>query len=219
MKIPLPSKFIYYTDDRTASAYVRKNTLYINGLISWEKLAYDLCYALNGRKVCTYCGKTVKKSKMTLDHMFPRFFGGVSIPTNLTPACKSCNNKKSDLNYYEFKVFRTMNEKDGKRYRMSIYRKKRKIRFQRGFDLPRNWTTSMDIKDIIARPIPDDGRNQKKYQRVTHFVERYGHLPNPIVVSANDVLLEGNTIYWVSVDFGFEYVQVIRLDNVFVKLL
>ena len=127
MKIPLPSKFIYYTDDRTASAYVRKNTLYINGLISWEKLAYDLCYALNGRKVCTYCGKTVKKSKMTLDHMFPRFFGGVSIPTNLTPACKSCNNKKSDLNYYEFKVFRTMNEKDGKRYRMSIYRKKRKI--------------------------------------------------------------------------------------------
>ena len=94
MKIPLPSKFIYYTNDRTASAYVRKNTLYINGLISWEKLAYDLCYALNGRKVCTYCGKTVKKSKMTLDHMFPRFFGGVSIPTNLTPACKSCNNKK-----------------------------------------------------------------------------------------------------------------------------
>lgn len=130
MKIPLPSKFIYYTNDRTASAYVRKNTLYINGLISWEKLAYDLCYALNGRKVCTYCGKTVKKSKMTLDHMFPRFFGGVSIPTNLTPACKSCNNKKSDLNYYEFKVFRTMNEKDGKRYRMSIYRKKERLDFK-----------------------------------------------------------------------------------------
>lgn len=130
MKIPLPSKFIYYTNDRTASAYVRKNTLYINGLISWEKLAYDLCYALNGRKVCTYCGKTVKKSKMTLDHMFPRFFGGVSIPTNLTPACKSCNNKKSDLNYYEFKVFRTMNEKDGKHYRMSIYRKKERLDFK-----------------------------------------------------------------------------------------
>lgn len=130
MKIPLPSKFIYYTNDRTASAYVRKNTLYINGLISWEKLAYDLCYALNGRKVCTYCGKTIKKSKMTLDHMFPRFFGGVSIPTNLTPACKSCNNKKSDLNYYEFKVFRTMNEKDGKRYRMSIYRKKERLDFK-----------------------------------------------------------------------------------------
>ncbi len=219
MKIDLPSKFIYYTNDRSGHAYVRNKILYIKGLVSWEKVAYDICYALHGRKVCTYCGKSFKKTRITVDHMFPRVFGGVSIPINLTPACKSCNSKKSDLNYYEYKVLRTMNEKEGKKYRQSIYRKKRKIRYLRGFDLPRNWTSEMNIKDIVARPIPEDGRSQRKYKRVTEFVAKYNHLPNPIVVSANGVLLEGNTVYWVAVDFGIENVRVIRLENVFVELL
>lgn len=218
MRVELPSKFIYYAKNRVGHAYVRNNILYIEGLVPWEKLAYDLCYALHGKRICVYCGKHFKKHKMSVDHKFPRNFGGVSIPANLIPACRSCNSTKSNLNYYEYQVFSTMDEEDAKEYRRNTYRKKIKIRYSRGFDLPRKWISTMNIDDIIARPAPEDEQSQKKYKRVTNFVKNYNHLPNPIVVSVNNVLLEGNTVYWVAKDNGFEQVQVIVLENVFVML-
>ena len=98
MRVELPSKFIYYAKDRVGYAYVKDKCLYIKGLVPWEKVAYDLCYALNGKKICFYCGKKFKKRKMSVDHKFPRNFGGVTIPPNLISACRGCNSAKSDLN-------------------------------------------------------------------------------------------------------------------------
>ena len=42
---------------------------------------------------------TLTQKNRTLDHMYPRRWGGVSIPDNLVPSCKNCNGDKMDMTY------------------------------------------------------------------------------------------------------------------------
>ena len=50
----------------------------------------------NGR--CSYCGAKAEE----IDHIVPRANGGTDSTFNLTPACRSCNEKKSNLSLKEF---------------------------------------------------------------------------------------------------------------------
>ena len=50
---------------------------------------YRLTYMMKGDRICYYCGKTISKKEMTLDHVYPRDFGGPSITDNLVPCCQS----------------------------------------------------------------------------------------------------------------------------------
>lgn len=56
---------------------------------------------------CAYCGKTVKPSKMTMDHVIPRSKGGKGVMNNLLPACSACNHAKGslDLEIFRMKYF------------------------------------------------------------------------------------------------------------------
>ena len=45
---------------------------------------------------CYYCGKPLKPSEVTMDHVVPISEGGRSVKSNVVPACKDCNNKKKD---------------------------------------------------------------------------------------------------------------------------
>ena len=45
-------------------------------------------------KSCIYCGKTSE----SIDHVIPRWQGGLSTTENCVPACLSCNGDKSDEN-------------------------------------------------------------------------------------------------------------------------
>lgn len=42
--------------------------------------------------VCAYCG--TRSDRMTIDHVVPLSLGGDSHPSNLVPACSSCNSRK-----------------------------------------------------------------------------------------------------------------------------
>lgn len=50
---------------------------------------------------CHYCGIELTASTFTKDHKKPKSKGGGS-GNNLVPACKSCNTRKSDMDYLEF---------------------------------------------------------------------------------------------------------------------
>lgn len=50
----------------------------------------------NGR--CSYCGAKA----IEIDHVIPRAQGGTNSVHNLTPACRSCNQKKSNLSLKDF---------------------------------------------------------------------------------------------------------------------
>ena len=51
---------------------------------------------------CFYCGKELCDSTLTQDHRIPISRGGTDFPSNLVPACKSCNSKKKDRSPHEF---------------------------------------------------------------------------------------------------------------------
>ena len=53
----------------------------------------------NGR--CSYCGALAQE----IDHVIPRVQGGSNSIYNLTPTCKSCNKKKSNLSLKDFGKF------------------------------------------------------------------------------------------------------------------
>lgn len=50
----------------------------------------EVVFAAHG-ELCVYCGET---SSLTIDHVFPKSLGGSHDPSNLVPACRSCNSSK-----------------------------------------------------------------------------------------------------------------------------
>ena len=53
---------------------------------------------------CQYCAKTFSRKDLTVDHVLPRSRGGMHDWTNLTTACKRCNQKKGSLTPEEAKM-------------------------------------------------------------------------------------------------------------------
>lgn len=46
---------------------------------------------------CHYCGGRFAPGELTMDHLIPIVRGGLSVKSNLVPACKECNNQKKYL--------------------------------------------------------------------------------------------------------------------------
>lgn len=55
--------------------------------------------------VCHYCGKKVKPSELTMDHVVALARGGRSDKNNVVPTCKDCNNKKKISLPQEWEAF------------------------------------------------------------------------------------------------------------------
>lgn len=217
MNIELPKQFSYYSNNRSGWARVENGFLLINDSVSWRKVAYSLAYAVKGKKKCSYCGKNIRKKKATIDHMFPKNYGGVSIPNNLTPSCTECNSIKGDLNQQQFMFFRNLKSSQRLEYKKSIYKLNEGIRYSVGFDLPSRWVTRVKITTITTGKRAGDDERGKNYNRVKNFWEKYNNLPSPIVISSNNVLLENYLVYKFALDIGIKVVPVIRLENVVVN--
>jgi len=63
----------------------------------WEKVAPSRrAVFLRDNFTCAYCGKLVKDSEATIDHIVPRSRGGEFSWENLITACDRCNQKKGN---------------------------------------------------------------------------------------------------------------------------
>lgn len=51
----------------------------------------------NGKISCQYCDKEVEAEKITVDHVVPLYFGGLSSFSNLKLCCPSCNSMKGSI--------------------------------------------------------------------------------------------------------------------------
>lgn len=56
--------------------------------------------------ICYLCGKVLKITKVTLDHILPLARGGQHKPENVKIACKSCNSSKNSKTLTEYKKYR-----------------------------------------------------------------------------------------------------------------
>ena len=71
-------------------------TGYQQGPLYQKKLRDFIFNKTNGR--CSYCGAKATE----IDHIIPRANGGTDSTYNLTPSCRSCNEKKSNLSLEDF---------------------------------------------------------------------------------------------------------------------
>jgi len=51
---------------------------------------------------CSYCNRNLDPKTWELDHISPLSKSGLNIPTNIAPACKSCNRMKSNMELMDF---------------------------------------------------------------------------------------------------------------------
>lgn len=216
MIIELPKEFTKRYCE-TKYVIVRKGILEIHGGCDFEKLMIEMSFLIRGRTKCYYCGKMVDPKKITIDHCYPRDFGGVSITSNLRPACGSCNSSKSNLNAEEFRLYMTLEKLEKKEYYKSILAKKERKKYSKKnrdyFDLPKSWVKIVNLGGIRVKKRMDTSGG-RKFTKTLNFAQRYGKLPRPLVVTSNYVLVNGTVPYDVACKLKMKKVPVIVLNNV-----
>lgn len=74
-----------------------------DGTTSPRSLYFDERDKLLSKGRCSYCGSEEHPS---LDHLFPKFVGGVDAPENLVFCCRSCNSSKGKRDALEWSMQR-----------------------------------------------------------------------------------------------------------------
>jgi hypothetical protein len=82
--------------------YIVRARLYkglMDGTMNIGSIFQDERIKLTSGVKCSYCGSS---ESITLDHVFPRFVGGVDSCDNLTYACRPCNSSKGKKDLLEW---------------------------------------------------------------------------------------------------------------------
>lgn len=219
MIIELPNQY-----ERIESKYnyvrVRNGVLELRGNFNFNKLMIKFAYLLKGNDWCYYCNRQIQPHKITIDHEHPINFGGVTITNNLKPACQPCNSRKSNMNQYEFNIWRTLESTEKRKsfYKKTIAKKRKRKnnpKLKKGFDLPKKWVSFEELSKI-EKVTKVDNTGSESFKRMLIFARRYQKLPRPLVISSNQILLDGETAYAVAKAMQFKEVPVIMLENVIV---
>lgn len=216
MKIRLPETFIYTNRAKNASAYVKNGVLYVKGYISFEELMYTITYMVKGYDTCHYCGCELTDKNRTLDHMYPRRWGGISIPDNLVPSCKNCNGDKMDMSYDQFMRYRKIKTKKGKEeFYKKCLQENTKVRRRAKFVLNSNWLSVYDIGDLL-RYMKFNKLEKTKSNNLAAYYRNWGQYPHPMIVSSNSWVFKGKHILHHAKRIKRKSVMAIVLENVVV---
>ncbi len=215
MKIMLPEYYFY--NNKTGKAYVSKGILYVEGNVNFERLIYDMVYFLKGMTTCYYCGKVLEPQKRTLDHKYPRFFGGISIPENLEPCCKKCNLNKLCMTEEQFLVWNVIESVEEQHlFFQNCIMENTEVLKQKKFLIPSEWVQMYDVSKYF-RDVPFKEISKKKYKKLEDYFQKWHHYPKPIIVSANGWVFEGNDIITHAKKINKRKVCAVVLENVIVK--
>ena len=213
MNIELPKSFTYKDKSSRGLAYVKGCKLYIMGNVDFEALMYNLTYALRGNEKCSYCGIMLTEKNRTLDHMFPRAYGGASIPDNLIPCCKKCNNRKGDMTFHQYIKYlkcHSDQERDEQREK-SVFTNKSRV--EKGkYVLPRSWLTWYDITKLLKQ-IDMNWLDRTCKKRGFAYVKKHAG-SSPIVVSSNGYMYKGVYSLYYAKECDLKKVPVVLLENV-----
>ena len=212
MNIELPERFFYSSDCRHNS-YVQDGILYVEGCTNYEHLMYSLSYGLKGYETCAYCGRKLESKIRTLDHMYPRNWGGVSIPENLLPACTRCNNEKNNLTTKQYMEWLSVGEPERGEYRQKCIEENRNQMQNSSFILPKSWVTPYDTAYIVQE-IDFEWILEYGNIGMDNYFETNHHYPRPIIVSANNWVFQGLHILYHAKMNGIRMVPAIILENV-----
>lgn len=215
MKIMLPKHYFYSSNG--GKAYVSKEKLYIEGNVNYERLIYDIVYSLKGKTRCYYCGKKLSAKNRTLDHKYPRYFGGISIPENLEPCCKECNLNKLCMTEKQFLIWNEIESiKEQDLFFQSSVKKNTEVLKKKKFLIPNRWVEMYDVAKYFL-DAPFKRINKKKFKKLENYYKKWHQYPKPIIVSANGWVFEGNHIITHAKKINKHKVCAVVLENVIVK--
>lgn len=219
MNIVLPEQFYYKGASRNNFAKVEGKNLIISGTVPFKDLMYSLTYKINGTDKCFYCGKTIPKGKVTIDHKYPQDVGGPTIPDNMVPACAKCNSEKSNMTCSQYKeYFMLENQKERRSLRKTINEYHESMRKRKMYELPRSWISYIKLSTIVVELFFNEQFKGAKYQNIKRFYEKYGYLQRPIIVNKNHYLFNGFTELIFAREIGLQKIPAIVLENVKVML-
>lgn len=215
MKIQLPKTFEYHVG--STHAMVHNGVLEMTPM-DFEKVMYQVTYRLKGKVRCAYCNKLFDQNTITLDHVFPRDYGGISIPNNLKPCCKKCNKNKSNFLPWQYRKLRKLNGKEKNQEEERYQYENMQARKEQGILIPREWyemRKEYSVLTVITSEQPF--KESKKYQRVIEMYETYGKICKPIVVSQNRFVLDGFAVLLTAKNLGIKIpLPFVTLENVIV---
>lgn len=193
MNIKLPGRVDKRTTDRYG-AYIEKEVLYLPQQY-FEEVMKALTYQIKESETCYFCGAKLTKANRTLDHLFPRDYGGITVTNNLVPCCKECNSeKKRNLNETEFRIYNEIknNPQLLQEFWKEFYEKHECDRKNFGVTLPYNWYTLKKEFRVLAVVTSDDRyKKSKQYLRIAELYEIYNRICKPVVITRNNVVVDG----------------------------
>lgn len=202
IKLPYEFRKTYHHANKTCYAKIRYGMLEIYGDVEmfYDKIMRDLTFKLKNPKECYYCREKINSEEVTMDHLYPRDFGGISIPENLEPSCPDCNVKKSNMNEEEFEEWKKIdNEIKRKKYYVENIMRKKEALKNGTIDLPKEWLSRISIS-IIKTTTNNNSKRKKDYKTV--------------IVSSNNFLLSGRITLDKAIKSGMKKIDVVILDNV-----
>ena len=216
MKISLPDDFRFMDTSRRGKAYVKDGILYVIGYVKFEELMYMVTYALKGNDKCYYCGAELTKKNRTLDHLYPRSLGGVSITDNLVPSCKLCNQNKKDMTYHQFKRYRELKSLEKQReFYSACERENLRVRRKKRFVINSEWLSVYDIREVLKH-MKFNNLEKSKSRALAEYYSKWGQYTHPVIVSSNGWIFKGRHILHHAKGIKRHGVIAIVLDNVVV---
>lgn len=216
MKIRLPATFIYANRAKNSSAYVQNGILYVKGYVNFEELMYTITYVVKGYSNCHYCGCELTDKNRTLDHMYPRRWGGISIPDNLIPSCKNCNRDKMDMTYEQFLQYKKLKtKKDKDEFYKKCLQENLRVRRRKKFVLKKSWLSVYYIQDLL-RYMKFNRLEKSKSKNLAAYYRNWGQYPHPMIVSSNNWVFKGKHILNHAKEIKRKRVMAIVLENVVV---
>lgn len=215
MIIELPKKFIYSDREKRGTAYVSDGILYVSGKVNFENLMHTLTYILKGYETCYYCNEKINNKTRTVDHVFPRAWGGISIPENMVPCCKKCNQEKKDMTkaqYFKWKRCTTFDSKS--QFYMQAIKENRACIKHGGLLLPKKWIVAYDVSKQ-TREIDFSGIEKRGNREIEDYFRTHKkRYPRPIIVSSNGWVFKGKHILCHAKQNDIRYVRAVILENV-----
>lgn len=211
MNITLPNNFEY--KGKGYYATIEDEILKMRGKIFYEQLMYSLAYKIHQEKVCSYCRNRCD-GKCTIDHIYPRCMGGISITNNMVVSCPECNVSKDFLTQEEYNVFLKLPESEREGYKKSVVTKNERIKRKNGFKLPKEWITTQKAEDIICKNQKALKEKGKQYKSIEKFYRKYNRFPRPIIVDKNNKLVDGIAVYCFALNNNERFASTIILENV-----